>query len=158
MSPKKTDSVIFNTATAAETGRIAAKLARCLAGGEIICLYGPIGSGKTVFTQALAAGLGVKKLPASASFALMRGYKGRLRLFHFDLFRVCENELFNLGIEECIGRDDAVTVIEWADPAKRLLPPERIEMRFALAGGDKRRIKVKASKKTASAVRRALSL
>lgn len=108
-------------------------------------LEGPIGSGKTCFTRELARALGARNLPVSASFNLMRSYAGRLNLYHFDLFRVGEGDLENIGLEDYLGRNDGVTVVEWAGCAKRItegLP--RIILDFSLAGEDKRIIAARA--------------
>ena len=73
-----------------ETLALARRFARALKGGEIVFLRGPIGAGKTVFVKGVAAALGLKSSPTSASFSLMKEYKNkRNRLFHIDLFRLC---------------------------------------------------------------------
>ncbi len=131
----------FFTRSLIETQKLAGIFASELKGGETFCLCGPIGSGKTAFTQGIAKELGIPEVPASASFALMRSYTGRLKLFHFDLFRLDSSDMRNLGIEECLADEKAVVVAEWADPAVEYLPIDRVHISFELAGGDGRKIK-----------------
>lgn len=136
-------SNIFKSSGPGDTARLAGLFAGALRGGLVLLLDGPIGAGKTFFTRELARALGAKRLPVSASFSMMRSYPGRLKLFHFDLFRAGGEDLENIGIEEYLGRPDGVAVMEWAAPAAALtagLPGFRLE--FGLAGGDRRHIKV----------------
>ncbi len=136
-------SSTFDSSSPADTARLAGLFASRLKGGETVFLEGPIGSGKTFFVRELAAALGAKKLPVSASFNLMRAYGGRLKLYHFDLFRVGEADLENVGLDEYIGRADGITAVEWPGPAAGIFSgvgPMIIE--FRLAGGDRREIQV----------------
>ena len=138
-------SSTFKSACPADTARLAAIFARRLQGGNAIFLEGPIGAGKTFFVRELAAALGAKKLPVSASFNLMRSYSGRLKLYHFDLFRAGEADMENIGLDEYLGRADGITAVEWPGTGGELfagLEPLRLE--FRLAGGDRREIKVRA--------------
>ncbi len=112
----------ITTTSPEETRLLAAGLARKLRGGELIALRGELGSGKTCFTQGLAKGLGVKGRVRSPSFIIMAGYQGRLKLHHFDFYRLdSEKELEELGLEECC-RLDSVVVIEWAEKFTARLP------------------------------------
>ncbi len=116
-----------------ETKRLAAKLALRLSGGEVICLFGELGSGKTTFVQGLAEGLGITAPIISPTFTLIREYFGRLLLFHVDAYR-----LSSLSVEEVqsqIGLLDymergGVVVIEWADLISDALPKERLDIIF----------------------------
>lgn len=122
---------------------LAKRFALALHGGEIIFLRGPIGAGKTVFVKGLAEALGLKSSPTSASFSLMKEYKNKqTRLFHIDLFRLCEGEVFNLGFEEMLEDEKAIILAEWPDPIKNMLPADRLEMDFVLKQGDEREIKL----------------
>ena len=139
---KSEASSTFKSACPADTARLAAIFARRLTGGTAIFLEGPIGAGKTFFVRELAAALGAKRLPVSASFNLMRSYSGRLKLYHFDLFRAGEADMENIGLEEYLGREDGITAVEWPGEAGRLysgMNPLRLE--FGLAGGDRRVIR-----------------
>ena len=124
-----------------ETLSLAARFARSLQGGEIIFLRGPIGAGKTVFVKGVAAALGLRSSPTSASFSLMKKYYNQShRLFHVDLFRLEEGEVFNLGFEEMLEDETAIILAEWPDPIRNLLPQDRLEMEFVLKQQDKREI------------------
>lgn len=126
-----------------ETLALARRFARTLKGGEIVFLRGPIGAGKTVFVKGVAAALGLKSSPTSASFSLMKEYKNkRNRLFHIDLFRLEEGEVFNLGFEEMLEDERAVILAEWPDPIRHMLPADRLEMDFILKEGDDRVIQL----------------
>ncbi|MDD2805477.1 MAG: tRNA (adenosine(37)-N6)-threonylcarbamoyltransferase complex ATPase subunit type 1 TsaE [Elusimicrobiales bacterium] len=145
-------SSIFKSSGPADTARLAGLFAGALAGGDAIFLEGPIGAGKTFFVRELAAALGAKQLPVSASFNLMRAYKGRLKLYHFDLFRAGEADMENIGLEDYLGRADGVTAVEWPEAAGERTGAEIIKIEFALAGGDRRVIKVYAGAAKAAAL------
>lgn len=136
-------SSIFRTASPAETARLAALFAEELRGGDALFLEGPIGSGKTFFVRELASSLGATRLPVSASFNLMRAYRGRLKLYHFDLFRAGEADMENIGLDEYLGREDGVTAVEWPAAAGEM-GADAIRVELELAGGDRRRVKVRA--------------
>jgi len=125
----------------ADTARLAGLFAAGLKGGDAIFLEGPIGSGKTFFVRELAAALGAKKLPVSASFNLMRAYRGRLKLYHFDLFRAVEADMENIGLDEYLGRGDGITAVEWPAAAEAC-GQDPIRLEFELCGGDRRTIKI----------------
>lgn len=129
------------TASPQQTQQLAARFAGLLKGGEIVFLRGPIGAGKTVFVKGVAKALGLKSSPTSASFSLMKRYQNRrVTLFHIDLFRLSEGEVFNLGFEEMLEDEKAVILAEWPDPVAQMMPRDRLEMDFVLDGADRRRI------------------
>ncbi len=128
----------------ADTARLAGLFAAGLKGGDTLFLEGPIGSGKTFFVRELATELGVKKLPVSASFNLMRAYRGRLKLYHFDLFRAGEADMENIGLDEYLGRADGISAVEWPAAAETMSGLDPIRLEFKLTGGDRRIIKVTA--------------
>ena len=131
------------TSSREQTLALAGQFAHALQGGEIVFLRGPIGAGKTVFVKGVAAALGLKSSPTSASFSLMKEYKNKKhRLFHIDLFRLEEGEVFNLGFEEMLEDEHAVILAEWPDPICRMLPQDRLEMNFVLRQGDEREIEL----------------
>ncbi|OGS13487.1 MAG: tRNA (adenosine(37)-N6)-threonylcarbamoyltransferase complex ATPase subunit type 1 TsaE [Elusimicrobia bacterium RIFOXYA2_FULL_58_8] len=145
-------SSIFKSFGPGATARLAGFFAQALGGGETLLLEGPIGSGKTFFTRELARALGARTLPVSASFNLMRSYEGRLKLYHFDLFRAGAADLENIGLEDYLGRRDGVTVIEWAGVAAGVMEGlPRLILEFELAGGDRRVIKAHCRNKGAGA-------
>ncbi|WP_424244868.1 tRNA threonylcarbamoyladenosine biosynthesis protein TsaE [Elusimicrobium posterum] len=124
-----------------QTQQLAAKMAALFKGGEIVFLRGPIGAGKTIFVKSLAASLGLKGSPVSASFSIMKEYKGKgKKLYHVDLFRLDECEIFNLGFEEMLEDEKAVIVIEWPDAIENVLRSSRIDITFTLMEGDGREL------------------
>jgi tRNA threonylcarbamoyladenosine biosynthesis protein TsaE len=141
---KRSNTFSFRSACPADTARLAGLFAAALGGGDALFLEGPIGAGKTFFVRELAAALGAKRLPVSASFNLMRAYRGRLKLYHFDLFRAGEADMENIGLDEYLGRADGITAVEWPAAAEGLGGLEIIRFDFGLAGGDSRTIKVSA--------------
>ena len=99
------------------------------AAGQVYCLYGVLGVGKTVFTQGFAAGLGIKGPVSSPTFTILQVYdEGRLPFYHFDVYRIGDLE----EMEE-IGYDDyffgqGICLIEWAELIEEILPEKRIEV------------------------------
>ncbi len=90
--------------------------------GEIYCLDGDLGAGKTVFAQGFARGLGVMSPVDSPTFTIMKQYEGRLPLYHFDLYRIEDpSELSEIGYEEFFF-GDGVSLVEWPERASGLLP------------------------------------
>lgn len=135
----------FKSGGPADTARLAGLFASRLKGGALLHLEGPIGSGKTFFVRELAAALGSARLPVSASFNIMRAYRGRLKLYHFDLFRAAEGDMENIGLDEYLGREDGITAVEWPGAAVDELEAfDPLKIEFALAGGDRRLIKASA--------------
>ena len=101
-----------------ETLNLGAQIAQQLGGGEILLLSGPLGAGKTVFVKGLAGTLGIDSAEVtSPSFTLVNPYKGRLTLYHIDLFRLDEgaSAAHAVDLEELLMDERAVIVIEWAE-------------------------------------------
>ena len=121
---------------------IGEKLARKLKPGDMIALSGNLGSGKTTFTKGVGKGLGVKdpKRINSPTFVLIKEYDGKIPLYHLDLYRLDNlREIENLAIEEYIyGR--GVTVIEWAEKIKSILPKKHVLVKFKVKGENKREV------------------
>lgn len=109
-----------------ETEEFGIKLGRALRRGDILCLNGDLGAGKTTLTKSIGLGLGVEEYITSPTFALINQYSGRLPVYHFDVYRL-ENveELFDLGFDEYFY-GNGVCIIEWADKIDRMIPKERI--------------------------------
>jgi len=134
----------FTSKSAAETRNLGKRLGRILHGGDIIALCGELGSGKTVLVKGIAEGLGVKsnKDINSPSFAILKEYKGRLPLYHFDIYRLNGVATFsNVGyIEYFYGK--GVSVIEWADKIIDILPKEFLRIDLSIEEESKRRIRI----------------
>lgn len=118
------------TRAPAETARVGEFLGQLLGPGDVVCLIGDLGAGKTNLAQGLARGLGITDQVTSPTFTLINEYHGRLRLFHMDLYRLeGAEDLADLGYEEYID-GDGVTVVEWADRAMEALPLERLDIKL----------------------------
>ncbi|GFI61068.1 tRNA threonylcarbamoyladenosine biosynthesis protein TsaE [Clostridiales bacterium] len=91
--------------------------------GEIYCLSGDLGAGKTVFTKGFARGLGIEEHITSPTFTLINEYYGRLPLYHFDVYRVADSEEMEyVGCDEYFF-GDGVCLIEWAELISDIIPP-----------------------------------
>ena len=125
--------------TVQESEKLAKRLARVIKGGETFALIGPLGAGKTTFTQHLAKALGVKSKITSPTFVLMQTYEGKkfkdsgpLFIHHLDLYRLAgAKEIMESGLTEYWGNPDSVTLIEWADKAVELLPKHTTTINFS---------------------------
>lgn len=129
-----------------ETAEIAKSFAKTVKAGDIICLNGDLGAGKTAFTSGFAAGLGYKGYVSSPTFALINEYKAEdMMIYHFDVYRIGESdEMFDIGIDDYLF-GDGVCIIEWAERIKELLPDNVINVNIkkdVSMGEDFRRITV----------------
>ena len=97
--------------------------------GQVFCLYGDLGVGKTVFTQGFAEGLGIIEPVSSPTFTIVQVYEeGRLPFYHFDVYRIADpEEMYEVGFDDYI-EGDGVCFIEWANLIDDLLPEERTEI------------------------------
>ena len=119
-------------------------LGRELRAGDIVTLAGPLGAGKTTFTQGLARALGVAQTLTSPTFVLMNEYAATPPLLHLDAYRLEGlewDELRDAGLEEFLSRDDAIRVVEWPSMIAAWLPPAQWNVEIAIEG-DGRRIRV----------------
>ena len=133
---------IFYTNSQEETRELGKKIAVALNAGDIVALVGDLGSGKTTFVQGLAEGLGISNQVKSPSFTIVNEYKGKFPLYHNDLYRLDSlDDIPHTGIEDVIY-GGGVVVIEWAERALPLLPPEYTLIRFYYTGENTRRIEV----------------
>lgn len=111
-------------ASARETLELGRMLGGLLKEGDVIALFGDLGTGKSVFTQGVAQGLGVECCVTSPTFVLINEYQGVLPLYHFDVYRLDDpDEVLELGYEEYFY-GEGVTVIEWAEKIIEYLPNE----------------------------------
>jgi len=121
------------------------RLGRLLSRGDVICLTGELGTGKTCFVKGLAAGLGIKdRSITSPTFIIINEYKGNIPLYHIDLYRIgVIEDLRDIGMEEIIyGK--GVTAIEWAERIKDALPDERLEISLKWVDDKTRTIDIRA--------------
>ncbi|HYK96540.1 MAG TPA: tRNA (adenosine(37)-N6)-threonylcarbamoyltransferase complex ATPase subunit type 1 TsaE [Candidatus Dormibacteraeota bacterium] len=123
------------------TRAFAARLAAVAEPGDVLCLWGDLGAGKTVFAKGFGAGLGVADTILSPSFVLMGEYAGRLPLFHIDLYRlVSANEAVDGGLLDD-RQTTGVVLIEWPDRLGDALPPDRLDVRIDGAADEPRRLR-----------------
>lgn len=114
--------------SAEETFEWGKRLASLLKEGDIVALYGELGSGKTVFIQGVCAGLEVEDYVTSPSFTLIQEYKGRIKVIHFDFYRLdSECEVEDLDIDNYLEAG-GVSLIEWAERGEGLLPEDRFSV------------------------------
>jgi len=128
-----------------DTIALGKKIGKKLKPGDVVALIGNLGAGKTVFTKGIAAGLGVKaaKYVNSPTFVLIKQYKGKLPLYHFDLYRMdSQQQVKEIGYEEYFY-GDGITVVEWADKIEELLPKKYLRVQFSIKGKEKRQIKIR---------------
>ncbi len=99
--------------------------------GQVYCLDGDLGVGKTVFTQGFAAGLGIEEPVSSPTFTILQQYEdGRLPLYHFDVYRIGDvSEMEEIGYEDCFY-GDGVCLIEWSQLVPEILPDHVIRIRI----------------------------
>lgn len=109
-----------------ETESFGIKFGKMLKSGDIVCLNGDLGAGKTTLTKSIGLGLGVEDYITSPTFSLINEYSGRFPVYHFDVYRL-ENveELYDLGFDEYFY-GNGISIIEWAEKITRFLPKERI--------------------------------
>jgi tRNA threonylcarbamoyladenosine biosynthesis protein TsaE len=122
-----------------ETLQIGKRLAKALRSGEIVCMYGPLGSGKTALTRGIAQGLGIaEKEVRSPTFTLMNMYEGARILYHFDFYRINKpQELLGLGLEDFFYGQD-ICVVEWADKLGDYQPKDYLRVAVSHQGDQER--------------------
>jgi tRNA threonylcarbamoyladenosine biosynthesis protein TsaE len=144
MSTAIAERVVVVTRTAAETIRLGERLGAVAEPGDLVCLYGELGAGKTQLAKGIARGLGVASVVNSPSFVLVAEYAGRLPFFHVDLYRLTDvGEAIAAGILDD-RRAAGLTVVEWAERIAELLPAARLDVRIEGAADEPRRIRLEA--------------
>lgn len=127
-----------------DTVNLGQKIARCLKPSTLVALIGELGSGKTTFTKGLSLGLGIKSadMVVSPSFVLLKEYKGKIPLYHFDLYRLNKiQDLEQLGYEEYFY-GNGLNVVEWAEKAEELLPEDYLKVELFHRKINERLIKI----------------
>jgi len=127
------------SASAGETGRIAAALAERLRQGDVVTISGELGVGKTTFVRGACRALGVTSPVTSPTFTIGHRYSGAVDVSHLDLYRFTDVSAAEWGDLEPYF-DDAVVFVEWPEAGARALPPARVAVTLEHAGGDRRRI------------------
>ncbi|CDI50643.1 tRNA (adenosine(37)-N6)-threonylcarbamoyltransferase complex ATPase subunit type 1 TsaE [Clostridium tetani] len=120
--------MIFTVNSVDETIGIGEQIGKLAHAGDIICLEGDLGTGKTHLTKGIAKGLGIHNNITSPTFNIVNEYEGRLKFYHFDVYRVNDpDEIYAIGFDEYIF-SDAVTVIEWSNYIEELIPEEYMKI------------------------------
>lgn len=132
----------FITNTVEETIEIGKKIGSSLKAGDIVCIDGDLGSGKTHLTKGIALGLGIDEHITSPTFNIVNEYEGRLKFYHFDVYRVNDpDEIAAIGFDEYIF-SDAASVIEWSDYIRELIPEEHIQINIMKESENVRNINI----------------
>jgi tRNA threonylcarbamoyladenosine biosynthesis protein TsaE len=149
----------FITNNHKETQKLGELLALELRGGEVLCLDGELGAGKTTFTQGLLQGLGAKGPYTSPTFLIMKEYETKIssatadkfqisnkikKVYHIDAYRIEAQDLLNLGWEEIIADPKNIIIVEWSERIKKILPKEAVRIKFEWLDENQRRITLEA--------------
>jgi tRNA threonylcarbamoyladenosine biosynthesis protein TsaE len=137
--------VRVRTASVAETVALGERLGRVAAPGDLVCLWGDLGAGKTQVAKGIARGLGITDTVNSPTFILMNEYAGRLPLFHVDLYRLADAADALAGGVIDDRQIDGVTVVEWPDRMGDVLPAGRLDVRIEGSAEEPREIEVVAT-------------
>ena len=105
----------YNIKNPAETEGLGEKLAKKLNSGVFIALTGDLGAGKTVFVKGLAKGLNVKERVVSPTYTIMCQYFGDKMLCHFDLYRITEDDCYNMGFDDFFFDENVISAVEWSE-------------------------------------------
>jgi tRNA threonylcarbamoyladenosine biosynthesis protein TsaE len=126
------------TRSAAETQRLGERIGAAARDGDVVCLFGELGAGKTTLAQGIARGLDIPRRVTSPTFTLVQEYDGRIRLYHMDCYRMeGAEDLETLDVEDWIGRDGLV-VIEWPERILSALPADRLDLRLTIEDESRR--------------------
>ena len=125
-----------------ETQRFGKELGHLARAGDVILLVGNLGAGKTCLTQGIAWGLNIDGYARSPSFVVVNEYRGRLPMYHIDLYRL-DNiaEIIDLGLDDYLY-GQGLCVVEWADKALDLMPPQNLLIKIDLLGENERKLEL----------------
>lgn len=139
--------VLVRTRSTPETESVGERIGRAARPGDVVALWGELGSGKTTLVRGIARGLGVpERAVTSPTFVIVHEHDdGRLPLFHIDLYRLAPGDTPSTGWDESLS-SGGVTAIEWPDRVERWLPADRLDVRLSSGGGgDEREIRLEAT-------------
>lgn len=142
----KQEQIVITT-NEKETEQAGFEFAQTLKPGDVVCLYGDLGAGKTTFTKGVAKGLGIESRIISPTFSLVRQHELHHQpigiLYHIDLYRLESlEEIKGIGIDDILSDEQAVTLIEWAERMENLLPKKRIDIHIRNRGEEGREISI----------------
>ena len=131
--------VTIATRSTSQTQELGCRLGQRAEKGDLLLLTGALGAGKTTFAQGIAWGLGVQEYVHSPTFLIVHVYPGRLPLYHLDLYRLDDpREVEDLDLEEMLTQ--GVCVVEWAEKALSLFPPEHLRIEITETPADGRKL------------------
>ena len=135
----------IKTCSPDETMLVGRALGSILSSGDVVCITGDLGTGKTAFTNGMARALGIEEYITSPTFTIVNEYKTEVPLYHFDVYRISDpEEMYDIGFEEYLY-GDGIVVIEWAELIKDILPEELIWVKISKnlnSGTDAREINI----------------
>ncbi|MFA6183850.1 MAG: tRNA (adenosine(37)-N6)-threonylcarbamoyltransferase complex ATPase subunit type 1 TsaE [Parcubacteria group bacterium] len=129
-----------------ETVKLGKEFAQNVKGGDIICLKGGLGAGKTTFTQGFLKTLGAEGALTSPTFIVMKKYSLKKNsykvknIYHIDTYRVESEDILDLGWKELIGNKENIIIIEWPEKIKNIIPFRAVWLNFELIDKDRRRV------------------
>ena len=128
-----------------DTIAIGERIAAKLRAGDVVALVGNLGAGKTILTKGIAKGLGVKDIRYvnSPTFVIIKEYEAKTPIYHLDVYRLNSPALLDSESYEEYFYGDGVTVIEWADKIRGILPKKYIEVKLSVIGKNSRSIKIR---------------
>jgi tRNA threonylcarbamoyladenosine biosynthesis protein TsaE len=136
----------LHTADSVATEKLAEKIGQRLKGDEVIELISDLGGGKTTFTRGLSRGAGSDDTVASPTFTISKVYKApHFEIHHFDFYRLHEPGIMADELAEIVGDTHIVTVVEWGESVRHILPQKHLRVEIAQAGGDGREIVLSAA-------------
>lgn len=126
----------FHAGSVDQTVELAFRLDKILGKGDNVCLTGELGTGKTAFAGGIARALGIDGYITSPTFTIVNEYEGKLPLYHFDVYRISDaEEMLETGYYEYID-GNGITVIEWADLIREILPGNRVDVNISKDNAD----------------------
>jgi tRNA threonylcarbamoyladenosine biosynthesis protein TsaE len=134
--------MMLQSNSASETKTIGQRIGRQLKAGDVVCLYGDLGAGKTTITQGIASSLGINERDiTSASFTIIAEHEGPIPFYHIDLYRLHTGEASGLGLHEYF-QSEGISVIEWAERAEDEIPEDCIKVIMTHTGDDTRDVEI----------------
>lgn len=143
-TPAEAAPALRHSTSAADTEALGAALAAALEPGDVICLDGPLGAGKTRLVAGLARGLAAAARVRSPTFTLVHTYEGRLPLTHVDLYRLETHEAEGLGLEEAL--EAGALVVEWGERLPARWRDEALHVAIAVTGPSSRELTARATR------------
>jgi tRNA threonylcarbamoyladenosine biosynthesis protein TsaE len=126
-----------------ETSALAEEFSEIIVPGDVLAVNGNLGAGKTFFIQNILNNFGIKGVN-SPTFAIVNQYDGKYKINHFDFYRINKvTELYDIGFEDYLNMDEAITFIEWANLIPEIIPQKRTEILIHILGETERKFEIK---------------